>query len=80
MFGRCLPHSADMPKNSKRMKESVVCIILEMILMKNRNAARIQDLELAVDRMKQQQEVLHKKLKDETEQKIKLEVRIETEK
>ena len=36
--------------------------------------ARIQDLELAVDRMKQQQETLQKKLKDEADQKAKLEV------
>ena len=35
---------------------------------------RIQDLELAVDRMKQHYENLQKKFKDETEQKAKLEV------
>jgi len=36
---------------------------------------RIGDLELAVDRMKQQQENLHKRLKDESDRKVKLEVR-----
>ena len=35
---------------------------------------RIQDLELAVDRMRQQQENLQKRLKDENDKKGKLEV------
>ena len=38
------------------------------------NHYRIQDLELAVDRMKQQQEHLHKRLKDESDKKAKFEV------
>ncbi|KAJ8298884.1 hypothetical protein KUTeg_022944 [Tegillarca granosa] len=37
------------------------------------NEKKINDLELAVDRMKQQQENLQKKLKDEMERKVKLE-------
>lgn len=37
---------------------------------------RIQDLEVAVERMKQQQENLHKKLKEEMDQKAKLEVSV----
>ncbi|KAK6191693.1 hypothetical protein SNE40_003312 [Patella caerulea] len=37
------------------------------------NEKKIQDLQLAVDRMKQQQDHLHKKLKDETEQKSRIE-------
>ena len=36
--------------------------------------SRVQDLELAIDRMKQQQENMQRKLKDETEQKAKIEV------
>ena len=35
---------------------------------------RIHDLEMAVERMKQQQETLQRKLKEEAEQKAKLEV------
>ena len=36
--------------------------------------ARIGDLELAIERMKQQQETLQKKLKEESDQKVKIEV------
>lgn len=37
---------------------------------------RIADLELAVDRMKQQQENLQKRLKEESDRKVKLEVQV----
>ncbi|KAI8784176.1 kinesin-like protein KIF27 isoform X1 [Biomphalaria glabrata] len=40
---------------------------------------KIQDLELAIDRMKQQQEQLNKKLKEEMEQKVKLEKEMQRE-
>ncbi|KAH9519223.1 Kinesin-like protein kif27 [Bulinus truncatus] len=40
---------------------------------------KVQDLELAIDRMKQQQELLNKKLKEETDQKAKLEKEMQRE-
>lgn len=39
----------------------------------NQNTKKISDLELAVDRMKQQQEQLQKRLREESERKVKLE-------